>query len=120
MNQRDDAHCLHTPGPWELNDYNGIGIAKVGIFAITAPCVPDIGSGLSREETAANARLIVAAPELLDALRGMVGLVQLIESREPDLKTNHRFLAALSAIAKTEEELASTADVERCGETIEE
>jgi hypothetical protein len=103
MNQQDVDPCSHTPGPWALNDYNGIGIAKVGIFAITAPCVPDIGPGLSREQIAANARLIVSAPELLDALRGMVGLVQLIESREPDLKTNHRFLTALSVITNVEE-----------------
>jgi hypothetical protein len=48
-----------------------MAIAKVSHFAITAPCTPDIGSGLSRAENAANARLIAAAPDLLAALRGI-------------------------------------------------
>jgi hypothetical protein len=47
-----------------------MAIAKVSIFAITAPCTPDIGS-LSREENAANARLIAAAPDLLAALKAV-------------------------------------------------
>lgn len=50
----------------------------------------------------ANARLIASSPRLLDALRGMVGLIQLIDSREPDLKNNHRFLEAVAAIEAAE------------------
>ena len=61
----------HTPGPWEIDEGDGMAIAKVSCFAITAPCMPNVGSGLSRDENAANARLIAAAPDLLDALRHM-------------------------------------------------
>ena len=42
------------------------------------------------------------APELYDALCGMVGLVQLIEQREPELQHNHRFIEALRVIAQYE------------------
>jgi hypothetical protein len=66
--------ATHTPGPWEINEGDGMAIAKVSHFAITAPCTPDVGSGLSREENAANARLIAAAPELLACLRRMCGM----------------------------------------------
>jgi ABC-type transporter Mla subunit MlaD len=40
--------------------------------------------------------------ELLAALNGLVGLVQLIQRREPELQTNYRFVDALAAIAKAE------------------
>jgi hypothetical protein len=63
--------ATHTPGPWEINDGDGIAIAKVSYFAITAPCTPNVGSGLSREENAANARLIATAPKLLAALKAV-------------------------------------------------
>lgn len=54
---------MHTPGPWQTQDV-GHGhcidpnIAWVGLTSKQAP-----------EETAANARLIAAAPELLAALQ---------------------------------------------------
>lgn len=69
----DDMHkdCSHTPGPWEINEGDGMPIAKVSLLAITAPCIPDIGS-LSRDEILANARLMAAAPDLLSALRELV------------------------------------------------
>ena len=67
----DPVYCSHTPGPWEINEGDGIAIAKVSVFAITAPCTADIGSGLSRDENAANARLIAAAPDLLAALKAV-------------------------------------------------
>jgi|SRR5687767_3304088 len=63
--------ATHTPGPWEINEDDGMAIAKVSHFAITAPCTPDVGSGLSREENAANALLIAAAPDLLAALKAV-------------------------------------------------
>lgn len=46
--------------------------------------------------------------EALDALRGMVGLVQLISAREPDLQSNHRFIEAMRVIAKAENPNAET------------
>jgi hypothetical protein len=62
----------HTPGPWEIaNDMYGIGNMKVygveckqnGIRQPIANCGWD-----DRGESEANARLIAAAPEMLEAL----------------------------------------------------
>lgn len=39
---------------------------------------------------------------LLTALNGLVGLIQLIADREPELQQNHRFIDALAAIRKAE------------------
>jgi hypothetical protein len=38
--------------------------------------------------------------EVVDLLRGMIGLVQLIQSREPDLEKNHRFVDALAFLER--------------------
>lgn len=53
--------------------------------------------------------VMAAAPELRDALLGMLGLVQLIRSRDdlsPDIReslmNNHRIAAAQDALAKAE------------------
>jgi hypothetical protein len=62
----------HTPGPWEINEGDGMAIAKVSLFAITAPCTAEVGSGLSKEENLANARLIAAAPDLLVACQRLI------------------------------------------------
>lgn len=54
---------------------------------------------------ALNARIdeaLAERQELLDALKGMVGLIELIYAREPSLKFNHRYVAAIAAIAKAE------------------
>lgn len=74
----------HTPGPWSVS--NGQVMSE---YAIKAECR---GSGfgssvaivtqrdgqnpLPHDEAMANARLIAAAPELLDALRGMLAIVE--------------------------------------------
>ena len=65
----------HTPGPWRYCRENGsrttgrhmIAGAKPGYLAEVRDC----GSG----DVGANARLIAAAPELLEALKGMLAIV---------------------------------------------
>ena len=56
----------HTPGPWEIDfGYNRI-INFIG------PCVPDQYAGSAwLEVTEADARLIAAAPDLLEALQSV-------------------------------------------------
>lgn len=62
----------HTPGPWRVERQNGgpttgewmIAGAKPGYLAEVRDC----GSGCAK----ANARLIAAAPELLDALEDVL------------------------------------------------
>ena len=61
---------MHTPGPWEA-PRNGLDGA---VYAPNAPKgtlwrITDAIRGQSHEELASNARLIAAAPELLEVCR---------------------------------------------------
>lgn len=77
MDQQDKG--AHTPGPWEAKQEFA---NRWRIEAPTGPdCIPlSVGFacttalevGVSNHNTAANARLIAAAPELYEALRWMV------------------------------------------------
>lgn len=56
----------HTPGPWKCRkDINGLTVFDSQGMAL-ANCVFQIG-----DEEKANARLIAAAPELLEALKAL-------------------------------------------------
>lgn len=71
----------HTPGPWQTKD--------IGHGHCICPDVAWVGltSKQPREETAANARLIAAAPELLETLEGLhKALARMIDKHEPDSK----------------------------------
>ena len=68
----------HTPGPWKI--FDGWGSSK---FApVVVDCIPDdngkfVGNCIchlasTNEDAVANARLIAAAPELLNALEDFV------------------------------------------------
>ena len=73
----------HTPGPWRAEEvFPGGGpefsikaagkdyhVCGCGAYQHSHPA-----ASFTRDEGQANARLIAAAPELLEALRGMVGL----------------------------------------------
>lgn len=62
--------ALHTPGPWYVSTVNGSVGAKIGRFTIF---IADVWSTVGRPvgEAAANARLIAAAPDLLEVLQRM-------------------------------------------------
>lgn len=70
----------HTPGPWKLDgpDINGIG--NVVGFYVAVPSGGRVGQSFANclvttnEQCEANARLIAAAPELLETLKAMVKL----------------------------------------------
>ena len=70
----------HTPGPWEPTKLNS---APLGLWAVNAPgyggrnplvCGMEYSKGgpILHAESEANARLIAAAPELLEALQSVV------------------------------------------------
>ena len=69
----------HTPGPWRLNDFYGANVDQRPIKAVVGPegngrlihAVPDF---MIDPESLANARLIAAAPELLEALERVAGI----------------------------------------------
>jgi hypothetical protein len=93
----------HTPGPWRVRG----GAAKVFAYDIVGPNGEDIGyanSSDGADEPAmypveANARLIAAAPDLIEALRGI------LEIGKRDLsnpKYDGYFASAVAAIAKAE------------------
>ena len=65
----------HTPGPWKCGQYLGHSFwvvhTDVGDRGRGMDIVEGV-AGLTPEQRLANARLIAAAPELLDALKEIV------------------------------------------------
>lgn len=58
----------HTPGPWKAYRHQfGIGVLSTAVGADVAHC-HGLDSLRADDEVLANAQLIAAAPELLDAL----------------------------------------------------
>ena len=88
----------HTPGPWTVGPwFDNDGQPEIIIEHVTphGNLVPAVAlGGLVGQE--ANARLIAAAPELLDALRGLLRCMADDEEYGPD----HRVTIARAAIAK--------------------
>ncbi len=58
----------HTPGPWKQEGNN-----IVADYTATCGVVASVSAMPNKWETEANARLIAAAPELLEALRDVMG-----------------------------------------------
>lgn len=58
----------HTPGPWRIGTAPPNGEQTIGTIRGMMVAVATTGVGME-EETLANARLIAAAPELLEALK---------------------------------------------------
>ena len=85
----------HTPGPW-INDGDtvsaNVGEDNSGTY-IAPICILD--QEWKPEMIAANARLIAAAPELLEALRAVVAL-----ETEPGIIMTGKYLVLVIAHAK--------------------
>ena len=58
----------HTPGPWRIGTAPPNGEQAIGTIRGMMVAVATTGVGMEKE-TLANARLIAAAPELLEALK---------------------------------------------------
>ena len=65
----------HTPGPWEFTTRPDSGgeSRPVVTHGLDLVCAVSRRDG-DTSESEANARLIAASPELLEALRGIIGL----------------------------------------------
>ncbi len=95
----------HTPGPWNINGVvEGSGQISISAGrcvvadALNAVSAGDVLFGRRPEMQWANAKLIAAAPDLLESLTNLVGLAKLGAAR---LDKYHAALAtAESAIAK--------------------
>lgn len=103
----------HTPGPWVADAIAENGDIRIGCIDLplviasvhNGASIGEILNGLPPELQWANARLIAAAPDLLVALHGMIGLIQLIVptlqgSQRIGVEQNHRLEAAIAAITK--------------------
>jgi len=92
----------HTPGPWlresEINSEGSDWILVTKDYAEIVDLRLDDGLVVSEQEQEANARLIAAAPEMLNALRGVA------ERWDKDDEADDPVLGAVirSAIAKAE------------------
>jgi hypothetical protein len=72
----------HTPGPWRIGNHSSEVIAEMPadppFRGMTENCVKHYGGYLVAEScAAADAKLIAAAPELLESLKNLVGLARL-------------------------------------------
>lgn len=91
----------HTPGPWVVNPFEArvdeaAKICDDGLLPICKLLWPT--DERTETETKANARLIAAAPAMLEALQGLLGLYD--ETHWGDLPTgNHPSAIARAAIA---------------------
>ena len=86
----------HTPGPWRIGTAPPNGEQAIGTIRGMMVAVATTGVGMEKE-TLANARLIAAAPELLEALRGMLEVF----GDEFGIGSSETCDAARAAIAKS-------------------
>ncbi len=84
----------HTPGPWKVADVNPHGKAPNRRWLVT----PDVAVA----KTAANARLIAAAPDLLEACRAALPAMAAHEETGCDCPDSEAARQLRAAIAKAE------------------
>lgn len=90
----------HTKGPWFINESEVCAELKEGIITIAE--IARTGAGFTRKEEDANAKLIAAAPELLEALKEMMAFYRTIEEDESLITEvdRDRYARAKDAIRK--------------------
>ena len=101
----------HTPGPWRITDRYGVLTYQVGIDGRTVCTVwprqqGHRPSGVDTEpwpEGEANARLIAAAPDLLESLRELAELA-VMQFGAPPAGADGPLPRALAVIAKADGE----------------
>ena len=106
----------HTPGPWRITDRYGVLTYQVGIDGRTVCTVwprqqGHRPSGVDTEpwpEGEANARLIAAAPDLLESLRELAELA-VLQFGMPPPGADGPLQKALAAIAKADGDTTWTA-----------
>jgi len=94
----------HTPGPWSYEKGTGLiypSNSTVKHVAHVFGLVPDIGNANKNyDEWEANARLIAAAPDLLEAAKAVIRAFGFAPPEDVDLPTEWDDLSA--AVAKAE------------------
>jgi len=85
----------HTPGPWKLFDDRRMSIVRLDDGELIA----DLDIIVNGQEDA-NARLIVASPELLDALRAITAGYAALAGAFRNPEEEEEVIAARAAIAE--------------------
>ena len=99
----------HTPGPWTFIDTDdryligAPGQNALALAAVRSRIAPTGGRAIEKDEAKANAHLIAAAPDLLNALKELMLHESYFEARSP-LYAKGIVDRALAAIAKAEGE----------------
>ena len=94
------SEAKHTPGPWQIADENNnscgvlLGIEHNLVACLDRQCSNTWKIVIGRDEMLANARLIAAAPDLLEALEWVMD--RLVDKHEDDIAAQK----ARAAIAK--------------------
>ena len=88
----------HSPGPWEAVDKRPDGFTGYSIFQ-GGQFIAHVGDTDRATPVEDNARLIAAAPELLEALEDLVSLCEAVLPRTEHI-TDAELFDARSAIAK--------------------
>ena len=89
----------HTPGPWKIGAPPPNGEQTIGTEAGMMVAVATTGVGME-EETLANARLIAAAPDLLEALIEMTNALDLMQWKRLGSTLGKPYEKARAAIVK--------------------
>lgn len=91
----------HTPGPWKATKGGEIRAVQDSI-EITIAVTFDLREDDRGTKKEANARLIAAAPELLEALRDLAGWAEMYRDSVAYESGRKHIYAARAAIAKAE------------------
>jgi hypothetical protein len=90
----------HTPGPWEARTFLVVGGKRFSDRICHVGSSTSLGPSRS-DESVANARLIAAAPDLLEAIKALsASIFAPDDGRSPELSAALRM--TVSAIAKAE------------------
>lgn len=79
----------HTPGPWTHYDDSAASVHRHDIVAKGKTVARVYCTQGDELEDAANARLIAAAPEMLEALQGIEHFSDVVAHRQDPLATAH-------------------------------
>ena len=97
MQTREQAKAGHTPGPWRTSARNPNYVER------DIPSTATIAVCHDPSRAHSDARLIAAAPDLLDALRGILDDLRVLRDDLPlkDTRDNHARILNIGDAART-------------------
>lgn len=91
----------HTPGPWREGSTAHSKWVEAGAVRICQVDTDEENAGISFDESEANARLIAAAPDLLEVLALLANWIE----ESADIPREHILTEARSAIVRARREI---------------